>query len=167
MAGKDKKSLIRLLSIIAVILIVDIVGGYILGKKVIIPMVYKNDEMLESLETREENTPQRGTSAERGDMIELDTINLNPAESTGEILSCQIVLEIGLEDVVVSGEIEDRKSEILDNLSTYLSFKTVEELNNPNNWERYKRDMFDIVNSILQDGKIQNIYVPSKIIQFN
>ncbi|MFC1551447.1 flagellar basal body-associated protein FliL [Candidatus Latescibacterota bacterium] len=167
MAEKDKKSLIRLLVIIVVIIIVDIIGGFFLGKKVIIPMIYKNDELLETMESQETETASRGDAGARGTPIALDTINLNPAESTGEILSCEIVLEVELEDQAVVDELTARNSEILDNLSTYLSFKTVDELNNPNNWERYKKDMFDIVNSLLRDGKIQNIYIPGKIIQFD
>ncbi len=155
-----------MIAIIAVILIVDIIGGYILGKKVIVPMVYKNDEMLESFETREEAS-QRGISSIPGTKHPLDTINLNPAKSVGEILSIEIVLEYDPENISVGEELTARNTEIMDNLSTYLSFKTVDELNNPNNWDRYKRDMFDIVNGILQKGKIQNIYIPSKIIQFN
>jgi|GEM_PF-4143795 flagellar basal body-associated protein FliL len=167
MAEKNKKSFIRLIVIIVVIIIVDIIGGYILGKKVIIPMIYKNDELLESMEAQEEESASRGESSALGTPITLDTINLNPAESTGEILSCEIVLEIEMGDVAITEELTARNSEILDNLSTYLSFKTVDELNNPNNWDRFKKDMFDIVNSILKEGEIQNIYIPSKIIQFD
>ncbi|MFC1490707.1 flagellar basal body-associated protein FliL [Candidatus Latescibacterota bacterium] len=167
MAEKNKKSLIRLLVIIVVIVIVDIIGGYVLGKKVIIPMIYKNDEYLESLVTQEEETVARGGTGTLGTPIELDTINLNPAESSGEILSCTIVLEIETNDMVLNDEIASRNSEIMDNLSTYLSFKTVDELNNPNNWDRFKKDMFDIVNNLLQEGNIQNLYIPGKIIQFD
>ncbi|MFC1538592.1 flagellar basal body-associated FliL family protein [Candidatus Latescibacterota bacterium] len=167
MAAKDKKSLIRLLVIIAVIIIVDIVGGYFLGKKVIIPMVYKNDEFLENLETQKTEDSSSGRTSAPGQVIELDSINLNPADSSGEIFSCDIVLEIEMGDQKVEAELTSRNSEILDKISTYLAFKTVEELNNPNNWERYKRDMFEIINGILQDGKIISLYIPSKIIQFN
>ena len=99
--------------------------------------------------------------------IPLDSINLNPANSMGEIFSCDIVLEVETGKQGVIDEINNRDSEIMDKLSTYLSFKTVDELNNPNNWESFKKDMYGIVNSTLISGKITSLYIPGKIIQFN
>ncbi len=163
MAEEEKKSgMMRTLIIIAVIIIIDLVGGFFLGAKVIIPMLYKPESLIE--ETKSEENTDKETPNTPGIKKALEPINLNPSNSNGEIFSCDIVLEA--EDQAVIDELDLRNYEIMDKLSTYLSFKTVEQLNNQDNWEQYKREMFDIVNSSLTNGKITAIYVPSKIIQF-
>ena len=156
--------MVKLLVTILIVLIVDIIGGYIIGTKVIIPIFYKTEELVEYNELSQEE--EEGGKAPRVQGIEkaLDAINLNPANSIGEIFACDIVL--AAEEQIVIDEITIRNYEIMDKLATYLSFKTVEELNNPNNWEKYKEDMFGIVNDSLESGKISYLYVPSKIIQF-
>ncbi len=156
--------MVKLLVIILIVLIVDIIGGYIIGVKVIIPIFYKTEELVEYNELSREE--EEGGEAPRVQGIEkaLDAINLNPADSIGEIFACDIVL--AAEEQIVIDEITIRNYEIMDKLATYLSFKTVEELNNPNNWEKYKEDMFGIVNDSLASGKILYLYVPSKIIQY-
>ena len=155
--------MVKLLVTILIVLIVDIIGGYIIGAKVIIPIFYKTEELVEYNELSQE---EEGGKAPRVQGIEkaLDAINLNPANSVGEIFACDIVL--AAEEQIVIDEVTIRNYEIMDKLATYLSFKTVEELNNPNNWEKYKEDMFGIVNDSLASGKISYLYVPSKIIQF-
>ena len=162
--GSKKNSILRLIIIILIIVNVDLVGGYIIGSKVIIPMFYKNEEFVEEIK---DSTVEEVESVETklpGQKKPLDSINLNPADSNGEIFSCDIVLEVEGQEMI--DEITMRNYEIMDKLSTYLSYKTVEELNNPNNWEKYKKDMFDIVNSTLASGEISYLYVPAKIIQF-
>ena len=167
MAEGNKNSLIRLLVIVLIIVAVDIIGGFLVGKKVIIPIIYKNDELTENIESPDMDRGMRRGSKEPGTKIPLDSINLNPAGSSGEIFSCDIVLEVETGKQEIIDEINNRDSEIMDRLSTYLSFKTVEELNDPNNWERNKQDMYNIVNSLLTSGRITSLYVPGKIIQFD
>ncbi len=156
--------MVKLLVIIFIVLIVDIIGGYIIGSKVIIPVFYKTDELAENNVVSDESTEKGGEAKVLGISKPLDSINLNPSDSNGEIFACNIVLEA--ENQIVIDEITLRNYEIMDKLSTYLSFKTVYELNDPNNWEKYKKDMFDLVNSSLTSGKITYLYVPFKIIQF-
>ena len=167
MAESKKNSLIRTLVIFSIIIAVNIIGGFLVGTKVIIPMIYKNDELTGNIEGTVTDREMVRGSKEPGTKIPLDSINLNPAGSSGEIFSCEIVLEVETSKQEVIDEINNRDSEIMDKLSTYLSFKTVEELNNPNNWEIFKRDMYDIVNSTLISGRITSLYIPGKIIQFN
>lgn len=167
MAESNKNSLIRLLVIISIIIAVDIIGGFLIGTKIIIPMIYKDDELTGNTESTVTDREMVGGSKAPGTKIPLDSINLNPAGSSGEIFSCEIVLEVETGKQGVIDEINNRDSEIMDKLSTYLSFKTVDELNNPNNWEIFKKDMYDIVNSTLISGRITSLYIPGKIIQFN
>ena len=162
MANINKSFLIQLTGIIVIVLLVDIVGGFFIGKKVLIPILY-DDELVEDTQASVEQG-DRETSRVPGIKKELDSINLNPSQSIGEIFSCNIVLEAG--DQAVIDEITSRDYEIMDELSTYLSFKTVDELNDPNNWGTYKKDMYDVVNNILTSGNISSLYIPSKIIQF-
>ena len=82
----------------------------------------------------------------------------------GDILSIDIVIEAVDQEVV--DELVLRDIEIRDKLSSYLAFKTVDELNNQENWEEYKKEMVDIVNRSLSSGTVSALYIPSKIIQF-
>jgi len=157
--------MVRLIVIILIVLIVDIIGGYIIGSKVIIPVFYRTEELVEYNEPSQEEEGKDKAAIKHGIEKSLDSINLNPANSNGEIFSCDIVL--GAENQEVIDELTMRNYEIMDKLSSYLSFKTVEELNNPNNWEKYKKDMLDIVNNLLTSGVISYLYIPSKIIQFS
>ena len=160
----NKSSIMRLLIIINVILLVDIVGGYLLATRLVIPVFYKSDELQFSEELQESEEQGSNSPSMASIKKPLDAININPANSNGEIFSCDIVLVA--ENQMLVDELSLRDYEIMDKLSTYLSFKTVEELNDPGNWERYKNDMVDIVNSILTTGEISSLYIPQKIIQF-
>ncbi len=167
MAEGKKNSLIRLLVIISIIIAVDIIGGFLIGTKIIIPMIYKDDELTGSIESTVTDRGMANGSKATGTKIQLDSINLNPAGSSGEIFSCEIVLVVETSKQGVIDEIDKRDSEIMDKLLTYLSFKTIEELNNPNNWEIFKKDMYDIINNTLLSGEITSLYIPGKIIQFD
>ena len=151
--------------VLVVILFVNI-ASFLIGVKIIIPMFYSEDEFLEATQAAEPSQDvESGGERQRGIKKDLASINLNPAGSGGEIFSCDIVLEA--ENELVEAEITRRDYEIMDRLSTYLSFKTIAVLNEPKNWDKFKKDMLDIVNSILTDGEITSIHIPQKIIQFN
>ena len=162
----NKGSVVRTLTIIIVVIIVDVIGGFYIGTKVIIPMLYKNEEVAGApAEEENEKDKKKGEEVLLAPVQKsLEPINLNPANSSGEILSCQIVLASSEQSVV--DEITAKEIEIRDKVSTYLSFKTVAELNDPANWEIYRKEMSDIVNSSLTSGKITSLMIPQKIIQF-
>ena len=130
----------------------------------IIPLIFKSYDFGVGDLSSDENGNKEITMMHTVIIKPLDSINLNPAQSNGEIFACDIVLEAADEET--ANEIANRDFEIMDKLSTYLSFKTVDELNDPNNCETFKKDMFFIVNDILASGEILELYVPSKIIQF-
>jgi flagellar basal body-associated protein FliL len=166
----NKGSVVRTLVIIIVIIIVDVVGGYFIGTKVIIPMLYKNEDVAGNPDAKAENDKDKKNKKGEKSAVavvlqkNLEPINLNPAKSGGEIFSCQIVLVS--EDQAVIDEITAKEIDIRDKISTYLSFKTVPELNEPANWEAYRKEMIDIVNKCLTAGKISSLLIPQKIIQF-
>lgn len=162
--AEGKKKLITYGGIILVILIIDIVGGYFVGKK-LLTYVYNTDELQENIEDESsEEQEDNGESGQLGTMINLEAINLNPANSMGEIFSCEIVLEVM--DELIATELNNRNAQIMDRLSGYLSMKTVEELGDAKRWEIYRKEMVDIINSVLTNGDISNLYIKQKIIQF-
>jgi len=152
----------KLLIIILAILAIDIVGGLFVGMKVIIPMLYPTQETESSSEETTEIT-ESGVS-QPGIIHALDPININPRNSSGDILSIEIVLEAT--DQKVIDELTMRDYEIRDKLSSYLAFKTATELNDQANWEQYKKEMVELINGSLTAGQIMGLYIPSKIIQF-
>jgi len=164
MAEDKKSSTKRMIIIILIILLVVNIGGFLIGVKVIIPMFYEQEEFMDISEDSEIETSMESGTRAPGIKKALESINLNPAGSSGEIFSCDIVLEAS--DQMVADEITARDYEIQDKLATYLSFKTVDELNDPNNWIKFRKDMLNIVNSILAEGEIISIHIPQKIIQF-
>ena len=154
-----KKPWITIAIIALVILVADVVGGFLIFKFAI-PMVYKSNQAA---------FPGKGKKNEKesgGDIVlaPLDNIILNPANSNGEILSTEIVLEANSQSVVL--EITKRAPQIRDSILTYLSFKSVAELNDISKREQFKKDIIDRINSILKSGKVTGLYTKSWIIQF-
>ena len=161
MAEEKKSSMMNIIIIIVVVLLIDIVGGFLIGTKVVIPMLYDSEVVIEEQEETEENG---NIPAAPGIIHELEPINFNPKNSAGDIMSIDIVLEATDQDVI--DELILRDIAIRDKLSSFLAFKTVEELNNQENWEGYKTEMIDIVNKSLSSGSLSALYIPNKIIQF-
>ncbi len=165
MADDKKSSTLSMIIIILVIMVVVNIGSFLIGVKVIIPMFYQKEEITSKpKEVNLESGAESGTHVP-GIKKALESINLNPSGSSGEIFSCDIVLEAPDEAVV--SEITSRDYEIMDKLSTYLAFKTVDELNDPNNWIKFRKDMLNIVNSVLTEGEIISLHIPQKILQFD
>ena len=165
MADEKKISTKNLIIIILVAVLIVNLGSIIIGVKVIIPMFYEKEEFVDVSENLDSEGDTQSRTRAPGVKKALESININPVGSSGEIFSCDIVLEAA-DDMVVT-EITSRDYEIQDKLATYLSFKTVSELNDPNNWEEYRKDMLNIVNSILTEGEILSLHIPQKIIQFD
>jgi len=164
MADDKKSSMMSTIIVILIVMLVVNIVSFLVGVKVIIPMFYKSEEIIETVQESSSETGIQSGTRVPGIKKALESINLNPAGSSGEIFSCDIVLEAP-DDVVVN-EITTRDYEIMDKLSTYLSFKTINELNDPYNWVKFRKDMLNIVNSILTEGEIIALHVPQKIIQF-
>ena len=161
MAEAKAGSTVRLLIIIVVVLGIDIIGGLLIGVKVVIPMLYPSEDTA-SVEPEKSETETADAAAPL--TRPLDPININPRNSAGDIFSIEIVLEAGNQPVI--DELTLRNYEIRDKLVSYLSFKTIAELNEQSNWEQYKKDMLQIVNDSVASGDITALYIPSKIIQF-
>lgn len=164
MADEEKKSSkMKMLIIILVVLAVDIIGGLVIGMKVIVPMLYSNPQT-EEVENQEDAEQEDGP-AEPGLKHALEPININPRNSMGDILSIDIVLETA--DQTVVDELVLRDFEIRDKISSFLAFRSVDELNNQENWDSYKQEMLTLVNnSLSSEGEVTAIYIPNKIIQF-
>ncbi len=161
--ASDKNTFMKYIIIILVILAINIIGGYIIAKK-ILDYTYDTDNFSES----EVESEEGGNSSELGEqtdiMVTLDAINLNPANSSGEIFSCEIVLEVNSEEDKT--DLTTRNPQVMDTLANYLSLKTVSELADASKWDQYRREMIELINSLFNNDKINNLYIKQKIIQF-
>ena len=160
MADDKKGSFTKLILIILIVVIVDIVGGYIIGKKILLPMAYKTDETKEISNVSDVDVDVTMP----GLLRPLDPINLNPANSSGEIFSCQLTLETM--DQKVIDELTTRDPQIKDIILNYLSFMNAQELNDVTRREQYRKDLIKNINSVLTTGHISNLYITQWILQF-
>ena len=156
-----KNPWITIAIIVVAVLAVDVVGGFLIFKFAI-PMVYKSDSAVSVFEGKKEKEG-KGT-LEVPLLKPLEPMVLNPANSSGEILATEIVLEA--HDKAVIDEITVREAQIRDGILTYLSHKTVAELNDITKRDQFKKDILDRVNSQLRSGKATGLYTKSWIIQF-
>ena len=143
MADPGKSSIMKLIIIVLIILIVDAVAGYFITKMFLIPYAYKTAEY------------EKISNA----------INLNPANSTGEIFSCQITLETRNQEVI--SELDNRDPQIKSIVLTYFRSKTVLELNDVSQQEKYIKDLMFKINSVLTNGEISYLYITDWIVQFD
>ena len=165
MAG-DKNTVLKYIIAILVILAINIFLGSIIAKK-ILDTTY-NTEELDTLNSNdgESDDGDDGDSESFGQSVGPIDINLNPRNSSGEIFSCSISLELPEDDE--NDEFTKRTNQIMDKLSSYLAMKTVEELNDQKQWDNYRKDMMDIINNeIFNKSKVINLFVTSKIIQYD
>lgn len=155
------KSNLNFIIIILVIIVVDVVGGYIIGKKVLVPYAYNTPESM--MESESAGIEEGEVSSEPGLRRELEAINLNPANSAGEVFSCQITLEAASQEVI--DELTLRDPQVKDIILTYLSFKTIPEISDVSRREEYRKDIIEKINSVLTSGQISNLYITQWILQ--
>ena len=164
MAASTKNALLIYIIIILVILAVNLIGGYMISKR-ILNYTYSTDSLDTMTESKSEEKSPTQAAGPPGEPVQLDPVNLNPAGSSGEIFSCEIILEA---NTVVAAELKlpTKNAQIMDKLVGYLSLKTVQELGDAKMWDQYRKEMTDLINSVLTTGKISNLYIKQKIIQF-
>ena len=159
MAGKSS---MNFFVIILVILIIDVVGGYFIGKKLLVPMAYESRQSV--METSSSDSEEGKSSAEEpGSPHQLEPINLNPKDSAGEVFSCTLTLSVA--DEVVIEELKSRDPQIIDLILNYLSAKTIPELSDVEKREEYRKEIIQKLNSILLEGNVTNLYITQWIIQ--
>ena len=163
MAAGGKNTLLTYIIVILVILAINLFGGYFIAQR-ILNYTYRTDDLNTLTEKKSENIETNQVSILPGTPVPLDPINLNPANSNGEIFSCDLVLEA--KDPLVVKELSDRNVQIVDKIANYLSLKTVQELSDAKMWDQYRNEMIDLINSVLTTGKISNLYIKQKIIQY-
>ena len=158
--------LVKWLAIVMAILCFDVVAGVYIGKKLLVPKLYGTEQYAQQQEAmaEKEKTPDVEDSTP-GLMRPLDPINLNPANSNGEIFSCEMTIEAN--DQKVIDELTVRNSQIKDIILTYLSYRTVQELNDVANRTLYRDELKEKLNSVLTSGEISNLYITQWIIQYN
>lgn len=156
------KSNLNIIIIVFVILIIDVIGGYFIGKKVLVPYSYEKEMSMGDPSQGEQTKTETG-SEEPGIPHALEPINLNPANSAGEVFSCTITLITQNQEVVA--ELKERDPQIIDIILTYLSAKTIPELSDVSLRQQHRKDIIERINSVLTRGRITNLYVTQWIIQ--
>ena len=157
---EKRDRIIKIAVIVAAVIVADVVAGFAIYKFAI-PMLYKGHKVV----TVAEDKKKSGKEKEEGASVlkALESINLNPANSNGEILSTEIVIEA---PQPVVDEITLREPQIRDTIQTYLSYKSVAELNDVTKRDLYKREILEKINAALQKGKATALYTKVWIIQF-
>ena len=164
MAG-DKNVIFKYIIAILVILAINIYLGSVIAKK-ILDVTYNTEDLDTMSGDSGESDEDSGEPGVLGVPLELDAINLNPYNSSGEIFSGIIVLEASVEDG--TAEFTDRMNQIMDTLSSYLAMKTVQELSDQKQWDTYRKEMMEILNNdVMQKTKVINLYVKQKLIQYD
>ena len=98
----DRNTILKYIVIILVIVLIDIVAGFFIGKK-ILNWAYKSENVTDVTGSEEQKAQESNTLQEPpGTMIPLEAINLNPAQSSGEIFSCDIVIEAKAPEVIAT-----------------------------------------------------------------
>jgi flagellar basal body-associated protein FliL len=156
---EKRDRIIKIAIIVAAVIVADVVAGFAIYKFAI-PMLYKGHKVVTVKEDK-----KSGKEKEAGASVlkALESINLNPANSNGEILSTEIVIEAPQS---VVDEITLREPQIRDTIQTYLSYKSVSELNDVTKRDLYKREILDKINAALKKGKATALYTKVWIIQF-
>jgi flagellar basal body-associated protein FliL len=159
--GQKKKSiLVKIAVIVAIVLVADVVGGYFIVKFAI-PALYKTPEGA----VVKEKSKKKGTKPESpGEQRVLEPINLNPANSAGEVLATEIVIEA--EEKAVIEEVTLRDAQVRDIIHSYFASKTVPELGDITRRGQFKKDLMNNVNAVLKSGKITSLYFKSWFIQY-
>lgn len=156
---------LKFAAIILLILLVDVVAGYLIGTKLLMPRFYSEDPQLTQLK-------ESGTAppvAEGEDVTlpsfthPLDPVNCNPAESAGEIFSCEMTLAVDSQLVV--DELVARAPQVKDVILTYISSKTIADLNDVTRRTEYRNEMITKINSVLTKGKVTDLYITQWILQ--
>lgn len=158
MASKN----VNLIIIVLVIVVIDVIGGYFIGKKVLVPATYDRDMSEESTDGPEFEEGE-GASEEPGTIHPLEPINLNPAISMGEVFSCSLSLVTQDPELVI--ELDMRNDQIVDIILNYLAAKTVVELNDVTMRDEYRTDITEKINAILTTGRITNLFITQWILQ--
>jgi flagellar protein FliL len=155
---------LKFAAVILLILLVDVVAGYLIGTKLLIPRFSSGDPQLTQLK-------EAGTAAQAplGDATlpafthPLEAINLNPANSSGEIFSCEMTLAV--DNQLAVDELTARGAQVKDIVLTYLSAKTVTELNDVTLRTQFRTDMITKINSVLTKGRVTDLYITQWILQ--
>jgi len=159
--GQKKKSgRVKIALIVAIVLVVDVVVGYFIVEFAI-PAIYKTQEGADS---KEKNKKKESKPESPGEQRVLEPINLNPANSVGEVLATEIVIEAQQKSVIE--ELTLRDAQVRDIIQSYFASKTVVELSDISKRGQFKKDLVNNVNTVLKSGKITSLYFKSWFIQY-
>jgi len=133
--------------------IVQVLVAFVLVYFVIFPKIQDSPEEAENSEATEEQNERTPL----GVLHTISGLTVNPKNSNGTRFAVfEIVLEMPSEDL--KNLVKQYEPVIVDKLLNYLRGKTVEELSYHSLTTDIKTDIMNIVNGILVDKKIINVY---------
>ena len=149
---KGKGGLLKFI-LIPVILIAQAVGAYFLVFNILVEHPNK------------EKKPQKTNNLEVGQFFELTDIVVNPASTSGKRY---LVLEIGLEakEEKLITEAESKEIWFRDAINTFLTNKTDAELLDLSKRDLLKKEILELINSRMKEGKFSEVYFKKYIMQW-
>ena len=96
--------------------------------------------------------------------ISVNHLVINPYGTNGRRFLA-LNLSIGTFNNDAIKEIEKRDAELRDKFNTFLSRKTVAELTNIISKRKIKKDIVSLLNSVLQNGEVEEVYFTKYVLQ--
>ncbi|MBI3014040.1 MAG: flagellar basal body-associated FliL family protein [Candidatus Tectomicrobia bacterium] len=158
-----KKSPLKLILILVVIMAVLGGGGFLAWKKVVAPMLSAKGK----LETAGGETKAGTDSAEAallGPIFVLDPFIVNLAGDNGRRF-LKITMDLELGEVKLKEELDRRLPQVRDTILVLLSSKTYEDIESVQGKFKLREEITGRVNSYLQSGKVKKIYFTEFVVQ--
>ncbi len=164
---KPKSSGKMMLVIIAILILLILIGGGLAA----FLLLSGGDEEVSSAPQQQQVAVQKKKGSSRsqslltiGPVYPMDQFVVNLlSESGSRFLKVSLQIELGNEEMVA--EMDKKKPAIRDIVIRTLSSKTFEEIGTSKGKERLKDELVEIINEILADGQVKNIFFTDFVIQ--
>jgi len=157
----------KLLIILISLLIVIIIGG----AATFVFYVDKEDKVIQATTTQEKqltnntkNTEEE-TLTEVGPLYPIAPITVNLKNQDAKDIYLKITLSLELSDKLLANELDAKNAVIRDNIILILSSKSVDDLSSEIGKAEVCDEIKKKLNSLLDDGKIKNVYIVSFVIE--
>lgn len=166
--GGGGSPLLKYLPLIGIVLVVQVIIGYVLVTLLFSPSEEEEESLEEEVATEVVEETQAGAPALTSvkDVYEhLDIVVVNPAGTEGlRFVSAKV--NLGLSDPLVVQYIDDNKlkSKMQDHLTTIFASKTIAQLD-PANHPALKEEIVERLNSFLGSDAVLEVYFPSFVLQ--
>ncbi len=164
--------------IIVIIVVVQILIGaalyfFVFNKQDSVIKPIKAIAKKDSVSTKKDKKAEtdKSTKSEAKDYIKeytlfsLEQIAVNPKGSPDKFLVITMALEFKLSDKNLPVELKNKTLLLNDRISYYFALKSYEELIVLENRDKYKKDILNMINGLLTEGKITNVIFAQYVLQ--